>query len=43
MSDDLNNEQEVIELAHFEIPNTLKRIEDPEDPNQSRPLESFRI
>ncbi len=33
MSDDLNNEQEVIELAHFEIPNTLKRIEDPEDPN----------
>ena len=33
MSDELNNEQEVIELAHFEIPNTLKRIEDPEDPN----------
>ncbi len=33
MIDEQNNEQEVIQLAHFEIPNTLKRIEDPEDPN----------
>lgn len=33
MTDEQNNEQEVIQLAHFEIPNTLKRIEDPEDAN----------
>lgn len=35
MSDNPNEEQEVIQLAHFEIPNTLKRIEDPEDPNHT--------
>ena len=33
MTDEQNNEQEVLQLAHFEIPNTLKRIADPEDPN----------
>lgn len=27
--------QEVIQLAHFEIPNTLKRIQDTEDPNHT--------
>ncbi len=33
MSDELKDEKEVIQLAHFEIPNSLKRIEDPEDAN----------
>ncbi len=34
MSDTNNSEEkEVIQLAHFEIPDTLKRIEDPDDPN----------
>lgn len=33
MPEEPENEQGVIQLAHFEIPNTLKRIEDPEDPN----------
>ncbi len=33
MSDELNAEKEVIQLAHFEIPSSLKRIEDPEDKN----------
>ncbi len=33
MSDELNEEKEVIQLAHFEIPSSLKRIEDPEDAN----------
>ena len=34
MSDTQNSEEkEVIQLAHFEIPDTLKRVEDPEDPN----------
>ncbi len=33
MSDELNEEKEVIQLAHFEIPSSLKRVEDPEDPN----------
>ncbi len=33
MSDEQKKEKEVIQLAHFEIPNTLKRVEDPEDPN----------
>lgn len=30
---DINDNPEVIQLAHFEIPNTLKRIEDPQDAN----------
>ncbi len=33
MSDELKDEKEVIQLAHFEIPSSLKRIEDPEDAN----------
>lgn len=33
MSDIQNEEQGTIKLAHFEIPNTLKRIEDPADAN----------
>lgn len=33
MSDNTNEEQKVIQLAYFEIPDTLRRIEDPEDPN----------
>lgn len=33
MSDNTNEEQKVIQLAYFEIPDTLERIEDPEDPN----------
>lgn len=33
MSDIQNEEQGTIKLAHFEIPNTLKRIEDPTDAN----------
>ncbi len=33
MSEENKDEQSVIQLAHFEIPNTLKRIEDPEDGN----------
>ena len=34
MSDTSNTEEkEVIQLAHFEIPDTLKRVEDPHDPN----------
>ncbi len=33
MSDEQKDEKAVIQLAHFEIPNTLKRIEDPEDAN----------
>ena len=33
MPEDYNEEQGVIRLAHFEIPNSLKRIEDPEDAN----------
>ncbi len=33
MSDEQKKEKEVIQLAHFEIPNTLKRVEDPADPN----------
>ena len=33
MSDEIIQEQGPIKLAHFEIPNTLKRIADPEDPN----------
>ena len=33
MPEEYNEEQGVIRLAHFEIPNSLKRIEDPEDAN----------
>ena len=34
MSDTFQNEEkEVIQLAHFEIPDTLRRVYDPEDPN----------
>lgn len=33
MSDNTNEEQKVIQLAYFEIPDTLERIEDPKDPN----------
>ncbi len=33
MSDEIKDEQGVIQLAHFEIPNTLKVIEDQEDAN----------
>ena len=33
MSDIHKEEKEVIQLAHFEIPDTLRRIDDPEDPN----------
>lgn len=35
MSDEQNQEQEVIQLGHFNIPKTLKRIQDPEDPNHA--------
>ncbi len=33
MSDELKNTKEVIQLAHFEIPSSLKRLEDADDPN----------
>ena len=35
MSDIQKEEKEVIQLAHFEIPDTLRRIDDPEDPNHT--------
>ena len=33
MPENDNEEQKVIQLAYFEIPDTLERIEDPKDPN----------
>lgn len=33
MSEEQAEKQEVIQLAHFEIPNRLERIQDPNDPN----------
>ena len=36
MSDTPNTEEkEVVQLAHFEIPDTLRRVYDPEDPNHT--------
>lgn len=36
MSDTTNTEEkEVVKLAHFEIPDTLRRVDDPEDPNHT--------